>query len=375
MNSLFHTTRQDANQLLVYIDAWRFAPRRADYYDYLSCLMDGMQGSRTLKDIFQADARRYGPCTVRGRLSLRWANAYQAFGGDLYMTWLGCFPLAELSVIRAAQAFGNTALTATLRDLAEAADLAQRAKELLFSTLWAAALSVIALLAMVLAVPLFTVPRLLHTFYSVPSELYGPLTRSLIAFSIFVQAQWLFVLVLVLGGGALIVWSLPNLSGAARRRLDKFLFWRSYRHVNAMRFLALLAIILARQGSVSTQLRTALSMQKTGSSRWQCWQIDAMLERINMGQAGAETFDTGLLDQDMFWFLSDMAAARGLAAGLSLTRRRLENRLLATVARHALALRWCSLLFCLACLLGLGLWHYAVIDELRRSLMLFYASQ
>lgn len=367
--------RQGSNRHLVYTDQWRFAARRADYYDYLSCLMDGMQGSRTLKDIFQADARRYGPDTVRGRLSLRWANAYQASGGDLYMTWLGCFPLTELSVIRAAQAFGNAALTATLGDLAEVSNLVRRAKDLLFSTLWAAALAIVALLVMVLAVPLFTVPRLLHTFYGVPPEFYGTLTRSLIGFSAFVQAQWLFVLVLVWGGGALLVWSLPNLSGPSRQRLDKFLFWRSYRHVNAIRFLALLAIILTRQGPVSTQLRTALSMQKTGSSKWQCWHIDAMLERINMGQAGAETFDTGLLDRDMFWFLSDMAAARGLATGLSLTRKRLESRLLTTVARHALALRWCSLLFCVACLLGLGLWHYAVIDELRRSLMLFYASQ
>lgn len=367
--------RQGQNRLLVYTDPRRFAAHRADYYDYLSCLMDGMQGSRTLKEIFQADARRYGPDTVRGRLSLRWANAYQASGGDLYMTWLGCFPPAELSVIRAAQMFGNTALTATLHDLAETTGLVRRARELLLSTLWAAAVAIIALLAMVLAVPLFTVPRLLHTFYSVPPEFYGARTRLLLEFSALVQAQWLFVLVLLLGGSALLVWSLPNSSGPLRQRLDQFLFWRSYRHVNAIRFLSLLAIILMRQGPVSTQLRTALSIQKAGSSRWQCWHIDAMLERINMGQAGAETFDTGLLDRDMFWFLSDMAAARGLATGLGLAKKRLESRLLATVARHALALRWCSLLFCVACLLGLGLWHYAVIDELRRSLMLFYASQ
>jgi hypothetical protein len=370
-----HHWRQAIDGFRVATDRQRFSPQRADYYDYLSALMDAMQGRRTLKEIFDHDAQRYGPASVRGRLSLRWAGAYQTTGGDLYATWLGSFPLAELSLIRAAQSFGNGPLIDTLRDLADVLRLVQRAKDILASMLWSAALALAILLSLLLAVPLFTVPRLLHTFHMVPSSYYGGLTRALIGLSGFIQAQWLFILVMALGAGGLVFWSLPNLSGRIRQHLDQYTLWRIYRCVHAMHFLASLSIVLARQGAISTQLRAALWMQKNGASKWQSWHIDAMLARINAGLVGAETFDTGLLDRDLFWFLSDMVMARGLAQGLFLVRQRLKQQVLKAVSRQALALRWGLLLFSVACLLGLGLWHYAVIDELRRSLMLFYASQ
>jgi hypothetical protein len=228
---------------------------------------------------------------------------------------------------------------------------------------------------MVLTVPSFTVPRLQEAFYMVTPEFYGGLTRSLIGFAELVSGFWLFMLVLCLGTAGLFLWSLPNLVGPARQYLEQYAFWRIYRCVHALRFLAVLAIVLTRESAGSTQLRAALSMQKAGASPWQSWHIDAMLARIDVGLIGADTFDTGLLDRELFWFLADMVVAHGVAAGLMATRQRLKDQVLRTVTRQAVVLRWCTLLFCVICLLALGLWHYAVIDELRRSLMIFYASQ
>ncbi|HEY9279495.1 MAG TPA: hypothetical protein VIP51_05415, partial [Eoetvoesiella sp.] len=368
MSRLVFTARpgRGINLLRYILDRYQFRRQRADYLEYLSALMDGIQGRRTLKEIFEQDGRRYGVSTVRGRLSMRWAQDYQATGGELYATWLGCFPLIELGLIRVAQSFGNAPLISTLRDLADALHLQQQAKDILISTLWSAALALTLLLTMSLAIPLFTVPRLQEAFSAVPHEYYGGLTRSLVEFSIFVRTHWIVAIVALAGGGMLFLWSLPNLTGRTRQYLERYAVWRIYRCVNAMRFLAVLTIVLTRQGSTSTQLRAALSMQRPGASRWQSWHIDAMLGRINVGLVGADTFDTGLLDRDLFWFFSDMAMARGLVPGLVLTRQRLKDRILKTVARQALALRWSLLLICVSGLLGLGLWHYAVIDELRR---------
>ncbi|MGP1613731.1 MAG: hypothetical protein ACTS5Y_01485, partial [Pollutimonas bauzanensis] len=225
------------------IDCRRFARGRADYYDYLSALLHGMQGRRTLKEIFERDARRYGPGSLRGRLSRRWVLAYQAAGGDLYGTWLGCFPQDELGLIRAAQALGNAALVRTLQELARVLHLTRRAKEILAATLWSAALALLVVAAMLLAMPWFTVPRLLHTFSAVPVEYYGRLTQALIRLSDLVQANWPFMAVLTAGGWLLLLWSLPNTCGPLRRRLERFALWRIYRHVAALRFLALLAIV------------------------------------------------------------------------------------------------------------------------------------
>ncbi len=356
-------------------DCRRFAEARADYYDYLAALMQGMRGRRSLKDIFELDARRHGTATARGRLSRHWAYAYQVSGGDLYSTWLGCFPQDELGLIRTAQSFGNAALVKTLAELARVLQLTRQTKDILISTLWSGALALLVLAGMLLAMPWFTVPRLLRTFSAVPADHYGGLTRSLIGLAEIVQAGWPFMMVLMAGGWLLLLWSLPNTCGPVRRRLERYALWRIYRYVAALRFLALLAIVLGRDDSESTQLRTALALQKTGASKWQASHINAMLSRIDAGIAGAETFDTGLLDRQLFWFLCDMVMARGLRAGLLLASERLRSHVLGAVARQAMALRWGLLLASLACLLGLGLWHYAVIDELRRSLMLFYASQ
>src|SRR5690554_1372821 len=103
--------------LLHRMDCQRFSAMRADCYDYLSALLQGMQGVRTLKDVFELDARRYGPGSVRGRLSGHWMRSYQAAGGDLYATWLGSFPQSELGLLRTAQAFGNAALLRTFGEL------------------------------------------------------------------------------------------------------------------------------------------------------------------------------------------------------------------------------------------------------------------
>ena len=357
------------------IDCMRFAPSRVDYYGYLSALLQGMQGSRTLKSVFDMDAHRYGPRSVRGRLSLYWSQAYQVAGGDLYSTWLYSFPQAELGVLRAAQAYGSTALLNALGELAAVLRLAEKSRHILVSTLWAGAVALLMLCVMLLLVPVFTLPSLLHTFSAVPAEYYGRLTVMLLRFSGLIETYWAFVAVLLAGGWLVGLWSLPNTSGALRHRLDRHAFWRLYRTIHALRFFSVLAVLLARDEVGSTQLRAALSMQKMGASRWLNGYIDLMLARIDSGMAGASTFEVGLLDRIHFWFLSDMVLARGLHQGLVLSTERLAQHVLEVTARQALMLRWCLLLGCLAGLLGLGLWHYAVIDELRRSLMLFYASQ
>lgn len=357
------------------LDGLRFRAARADYYDYLSVLLQGMQGGRTLKEVFESDASRYGGGSVRGRLSQRWLHAYQAAGGDLYAAWTGSFPQAELSLIRAAQSLGNAALVRTLGELSAVLRLLRQTRSILGSTLWAAALAAFAVFAMLLAIPGFTVPSLLHTFSSVPVEYHGRLTVNLLRWSDLIQTHWPFIAVLGAGGGGLMFWSLANASGPVRLWLDRHAIWRIYRYIQALRLLSLLTILLGGGEAGAVQLRTALSLLKCGASVWQEAQVDSMLVRIDSGLAGAETFNTGLLDHEQFWFLSDMVMARGLHTGLALAADRLRIHVLEAVARQALVLRWCLLLASLLCLLGLSVWHYAVIDELRRSLMLFHASQ
>jgi phosphate/sulfate permease len=76
----------------------------------------------------------------------------------------------------------------------------------------------------------------------------------------------------------------------------------------------------------------------------------------------------------MWWYMSDLIAARGLAQAMGSVRDRVEGRLLVSIKRQATLLRWLLLLSAVGTLIGLALWHYAVIDELRRAMTQFYAS-
>src|SRR5699024_4716864 len=103
---------------------------------------------------------------------------------------------------------------------------------------------------------------------------------------------------------------------------------------------------------------------QAGAQPWLAAHVDIMLRRLERGHSGAHAFDTGLFTREQFWFLDDMVMSRGLGAGLMLSQDRLRRQILGAVARQAVVMRWTMLLACVAYVLGLVLWHYAVIDEL-----------
>lgn len=357
------------------IDAWRFAAVRAEYYDYLQAVLRGMHGHRTLGELFELDARRHGPRSVRGRLSASWSGLCAASGGDLYSTWMFSFPRDELILVRAAQAYGNARLLACFEALGDHLMLIREAQRILWTTLAAALFALLAASLSLVALPMMTVPALMRAFHGVPDTYYGPIARRLFGLAGWVESGWPVVAVLLCTVFGLLLWSLPNTCGPLRRMLDRHGLWRLYRHVHAMRLLAMLGILLGEDRAMSTQLRTALILLEDGASPWARHHVRGMLGRIAGGVAGADTFDTGLLDREQFWFLQDMVAARGLHGGLGMVCARMRTRLLGRVARQAAALRWTLMLASVACVLGMGLWHYAAMDELRRALMMFHASQ
>ncbi|WP_447922710.1 hypothetical protein [Achromobacter aegrifaciens] len=356
------------------LDALRFRPGRADYYEYLADLVEGTQGRKNLRDVFEDDARRHGEDTVRGRLSRHWAGMYLDAGGDLGAAWSDTLPSGECVLLSCVQEEGGD-LPAALRDVARAVRLASDAWLALVSAAAAGVAAAVVAFALLCAIPFFSVPRLQQVFQAVPAEDYGRLTRALFALARGLR-QWLALwLVLLLGLALLSVWSLPRFTGSMRARLDRWLLWRLYRDFHSIRFLALLAVLVRQHGAADTRLRRALALQARDAAPWMHAHLLGMLERIDGGQTGPEIFGTGLLDPDTWWYMADMMDALGMEAGLVQVRQRVESRLLARVRRQASALRWSLLLSSLAAVLGITLWHYGVIDELRQGLTNFYASQ
>lgn len=357
-----------------WLDSRTFRARRQDYFDYLANLLDAMAGARTLKDILQNDVRRHGLGSVRGRLSWRWLQQFQAGGGDLYATWQGCFPAHELALLRSAQARGNQAVVRALRELADIIGLLEQLRRTFLATLWSALLGVGLLSSMLLAVPGFTVPRLMSAFGGLPDSYHGPLTRRLLAFAdvLDLTAPALVAVPVLMAVCTLV--TLGHRPGRFRQFLDGFGPWRLYRQVQGLRFMLMLSIFLRVGTDDAVTLREALLQQRSGAGDWLRHHIDAMLARLDSGATGAAVFDVGLLERDAFWYLDDMLVSRGLNQGLGLASARLRRRIPEIFGRRALALRWGLLMFCVLAMLSLALWHYAAIDELRRALMMFHAS-
>lgn len=357
------------------LDAWRFRARRADYYAYLAEVLQALQGRKTLLDLFEDDARRYGPATVRGRLALRWAQRYQETGGDLAAAWAEALPADECLLVASAQAAGGDALGDVLRDLARAVRLVRALRDELLVTLAAGLAAMGVTIALLCAVPFFTVPRLQQVFQALPPDYLGPLTRRLYALADAVRYAlplWSFALP---AGAALVLWSLPNLTGRVRSALDGWAVWRLYRDFHAVRFLAMLSVLLRQRGNIDTRLREALATFAWNARPWLAGHVAAMLARIDAGIVGEHSLDTGLFDRELWWFMADMIGAHGLAGGLQQARARIEFHTVARVRRQALAARWAMLLGAAGAVIGLALWHYAAIDELRRALTQFHASR
>jgi hypothetical protein len=354
-------------------DARRFAGARGDYYGYLADLVEAVDGRKTLRDIFADDARRYGEGCVRGRLSRHWASAFEACGGDVARAWAGTLPVDELQLLHAAQGAGAGAFCATLRDLSRTCGLLDDVRGTLVGTLAAGVVAAILVGCMACAVAYFTVPQLQAVFQGVPAHYYGASTRRLFCAAVLLRNAWPAGLAGLCIGCWMIAWSLPNLVGAARARLDRLPFLRLYRDFHGIRFLSILSVLVRQRGNVDTRLREALLAQAAGARPWLAWHVQAMLTRIEAGLVSAETFATGLLDQEVQWYLDDLISARGLESGIATAASRVQDRVLPRVRREALVLRWALLCGAVAALLGLAMWHYAVIDELRRALIHFHS--
>nr|WP_242698906.1 pilus assembly protein [Bordetella holmesii] len=359
---------------LLRLDAWRFQRSRADYYAYLSALLRASDGRLALREVFANDAARYGRGHWRGRLALRWAKASGVYGGNLAALWAGVAPAQDCLMLATAQAAGSAALAQGLQDLAQACQLAEAARKQLSASLRAVVVALAVLVGTVWAVPLFTVPHLAQVFGDLPYEYHGPQTRLLFWFAAHVVWWGPLAAVGASTGLTLWVWSLANWRGRWRRHCYAIGPWRLYRDAQAIRFLSLLEVLIRDGASMDTRLRMALTALRQYATPWLAGHITHMLERVEAGQVDASTFDTGLFDRQLWWFMSDMIAAHGIEAGMSRARERIEQAWLPRLAAQALFWRWVLLLSTVAAMLGLVLWHYGVIDELRHGLTHFYSA-
>ncbi|CAM4326061.1 hypothetical protein [Kerstersia similis] len=347
--------------------------RRAAYYAYLAGRL-GQGGGRTLRGLFEDDARRYGAWEARGWLSQQWAQRCAQQGGDLEQLWQGVFPATELRLLRVAQHAGSDALRQTLQDLAQAVALVMKVRASVQQTLAVALLACLVLLAMVLAVPVWTAPHLAAMFGHMPPLYHGQAARTLFAFADGLTQIGPWLAVPGLGLAILLPLSFTEASGRLRLALDHLAPWRLHRDFHAVRFLALLQVLLRPRAGMVMPMRDQLELLWSALPAWLQWHVERMNEVLASAAPIGGIFATGLFERETRWMLDDMLEAGGLDGGMAQIQAKLETQVAARVLARAHFWRWVLLLAAAGGVLSLLFWHYMVIDDLRRALANYHAA-
>lgn len=354
-----------------YLDKQKFVRHQVDYFVYLSHLLAGARGTITMRTVFAQDISRYGVRHFRGRLAQQWLLSFEKNGGDLALTWKNWVPHEVWLFIRLSQQQGNDMLVLALQQIAQ--QLQQRKKiqqELLL--LLAPALAAIAVCSLMLfAIPFFTVPNLRDVFAVVPVDLYGAKTTLLFSFSSWLQDYGLLTLFFVFLSALLVGYSLGRTQGRLRSLLDHCEPWQTYKLSAGWQLIALLALLL-KHPTGHLSFASALALLFERANPWFKNYLVRIQKRIAQGDAGARSLDVGLLPKDVVWFMQDLEQCQGIAQALQSTAERQQWLLRRRLVVKAQLWRWLILLACVLFLLGLGGWHYIVMDEFRKALLLIY---
>ncbi len=358
---------------MVRLAAWQFRRQRVAYYEFLSELLDNQALEQTLLLTFEQDSWRHGNGTTRGRLAAWWANQYQATGGRLAQTWAGTLPEADLQSIALAEQAGQAALVQTLRSLAAQIRLWQDCTAHFWQTVAVGLVACVVAVACLFVMPLWTVPRLMSAFASVPAQYHGPALMRLLGWVDLVQTLWPVFVVVCVGMAVALWWSFVGLVGKPRAWLDRIGLWRLYRDLNAMRFLTGSATLLNALSASGVSLKTVLTAQQRYAGVWLGSHLWQMIRQIDAGADPLTAMNTGLLAGDVWWRFVDVVRVRGLAQGLGTASESIGQLVKAQMARRAVVLRWGLLGAAMAGVMAMGLWHLRAIEELRQGLTLYYS--
>jgi type II secretory pathway component PulF len=258
------------------------------------------------------------------------------------------------------------------------AQLSDKVKSEVAGTLMAAIIGLSIALVMLIIFPIFSAAKLQEIYKFIPLEAWGKTGKGYLKYVENVKEYSLYVLAVVAVILAWVQWSVNNWTGAARDWSDRnIVLYRAIRDIKGALFLATMSTLTRRRGNVMFTLRESLSVFASSvRSKWLRWRVEEIMEMVDItGATTSDAFSTNLLSQEMFFFLRDTQEARGFADGFSETGKYVEGAVVKSLVKRITVYRWALLFVGLMCVIGVMGWQFAVMNEMKGAMQLYYSSK
>lgn len=354
-----------------------FRKSRADYYLYLAGVLSKGEGKIKLLEIFEKDAIRFDG-RARGKLSTFWAERYENNGANLAKAWRGTFPDDEVAIIDVGQNAGGNALIAALRDVGRIAQISDKVKNGVVSTLAAAVFGLLLATVMLTAFPMFASSKIQEMYSFVPTSEWGVKGKFLNGWADGVRNYGLYILAAIVALTSYIGWTINNLVGPVRNWLDRnIVLFTVIRDIKGALFLATMATLTRKRGNLSYTLSASIhQFAQSIRSPWLRWRVEEIADGIERtGGADSSAFETNLLSEDMYWYLCDMQESNGFAQGFEDAGQYVEETVLGKIIKRMGVYKWIMLLFGVACVVGVMSLQTAVIFEMKGVMTNYMSSK
>lgn len=356
--------------------AKRFHRQRSDYYTYVGAILRSSGGGIKILQLFENDIQRYAG-EARGILCEHWHDQYSDNGGNLADTLQSTLPDDEVAIIRVSQDAGGDALLYALDDVARMAKLTDKVRNESIGTLMAGLVAIILATAMLTAFPVFSVNAISHAYDFLPLEFWGKNGRSLTAYSKWIESYVIYVGLVLMMMTVGVYWSIGNLIAPVRNWLDDHIvLYRVIRDLKGALFLSTMSTLTRKRGGGMATLKQSLeTFSESARTPWLKWRIDQIIDGSDAtGAIGVQAFNTGFISREMFFFLEDMQKAKGFAEGFQETGKYVEGNILTGIIKRMLFYRWALLITSLVVTLGMFLWQFQVIYEMRGAMSSYLTS-
>lgn len=362
--------------LNVKLAIWQFNRSRADYYAYFAAKLTSAGGGIKIMQMFEDDVLRF-PGKTRGIIAEFWLQRYSANGANLAGAWEGTLPEDEVAVIRVAQDAGGDAVMHAVKDLARMAKLSDQVKQQAFMTMLAALIGLGVAAAMLTLFPIYVVSTLKKTYDFLPVEFWPSSAKKMMTYSDWVLSYGLYVLGVIALFGTYIHWSFDNLVNKSREWLDKKnVIYRTMRDLKGALFLYTMCTLTRRRGNTMFTLKQSLEIfMESARTPWLKWRIEQIVAGADAtGAIDIQAFNTGLLSEDMFYFLEDMEKAKGFSEGLEATANYVEETILERIIKKMYFYRWILLLVALSAGLSVFGWQFSIMYDMRGAMSNYLSS-